>query len=137
MPERIQLSRRKGWRMPPATVKVDRTTKWGNPFAVGEPIERGSDLWPYAAGLFPGADDPELAGARLSSIRLLRVEDAVEAHFRWFVEQPHLMLTVEEELGGKDLACWCKPGAPCHADFLLGMANDLPESDGACRDDDQ
>jgi hypothetical protein len=30
-PQRVQLSRRKGWRMPPNTVKVDRTTKWGNP----------------------------------------------------------------------------------------------------------
>ncbi len=31
-PQRIQLSRRKGWRMPENTVKVDRTTKWGNPW---------------------------------------------------------------------------------------------------------
>src|SRR4051812_49296276 len=29
---RVQLSRRAGWRMPPNTVKVDRTTQWGNPF---------------------------------------------------------------------------------------------------------
>lgn len=49
MPERIQLSRRKGWKMPPNTVKVDRSTPWGNPFAVGEVIDRDSDLWPYAA----------------------------------------------------------------------------------------
>lgn len=26
-------------------------------------------------------------------------------------------------LKGKNLACWCKPGAPCHADVLLKMAN--------------
>jgi hypothetical protein len=32
MPERIQLSRRKGWRKPPHTIKVDRSGKWGNPF---------------------------------------------------------------------------------------------------------
>jgi len=31
-PHRVQLSRKKGWRMPPNTVKVDRTTQWGNPF---------------------------------------------------------------------------------------------------------
>ena len=35
-PARIQLRRTKGWRMPPGTVKVDRTTKWGNPFVVGK-----------------------------------------------------------------------------------------------------
>jgi hypothetical protein len=28
----VQLSRRKGWRMPENTVKVDRTTRFGNPF---------------------------------------------------------------------------------------------------------
>ncbi len=26
-------------------------------------------------------------------------------------------------LRGKNLACWCKPGAPCHADVLLALAN--------------
>jgi hypothetical protein len=27
------------------------------------------------------------------------------------------------ELHGKNLACWCAPGAPCHADTLLRYAN--------------
>lgn len=31
-PIRVQLSRRKGWRMPPNTVKVDRSTRYGNSF---------------------------------------------------------------------------------------------------------
>ena len=31
-PQRIQLRRLKGWRMPPNTVKVDRTTRYGNSF---------------------------------------------------------------------------------------------------------
>ena len=36
-PIRVQLSRAKGWRMPENTVRVDRATKWGNPFVVGKP----------------------------------------------------------------------------------------------------
>jgi Domain of unknown function (DUF4326) len=36
-PNRIQLRRIKGWRMPPNTKKVDRSTKWGNEFKVGDP----------------------------------------------------------------------------------------------------
>ena len=28
------------------------------------------------------------------------------------------------ELRGKNLACWCKIGEPCHADFLLRFANE-------------
>lgn len=27
------------------------------------------------------------------------------------------------ELRGKNLACWCKQGQPCHADVLLDLAN--------------
>ena len=32
--QRIQLRRAKGWRMPANTVKVDRTTLFGNPFSI-------------------------------------------------------------------------------------------------------
>jgi hypothetical protein len=35
MPHRVQLSRKKGWKMPANTVKVDRSTEWGNPYGVG------------------------------------------------------------------------------------------------------
>lgn len=28
-----------------------------------------------------------------------------------------------EELRGKDLVCWCRLDAPCHADTLLKIAN--------------
>jgi len=38
-PVRVRLSRTKGWRMPPNTVKVDRTTPFGNPF----PIDQGRE----------------------------------------------------------------------------------------------
>ena len=36
MPQRVQLKRSAGWKMPPNTVKVDRTTRWGNPFTIAE-----------------------------------------------------------------------------------------------------
>jgi hypothetical protein len=35
MPERVQLSRAKGWRKPENTVVVARPSKWGNPSRVG------------------------------------------------------------------------------------------------------
>lgn len=35
-PQRMQLSRKKGWKMPENTVKVSRPGKWGNPFPVAE-----------------------------------------------------------------------------------------------------
>jgi hypothetical protein len=30
---------------------------------------------------------------------------------------------IKEELKGKNLACFCKEGEPCHADILLKIAN--------------
>lgn len=30
---------------------------------------------------------------------------------------------IKRELRGKDLACWCPLGQPCHADVLLELAN--------------
>jgi hypothetical protein len=87
MPKRIQLKRTKGWRMPENTVKVDRTTKWGNPFAA-------------------------IASRSL---------DEVVADFRRMATHPNYHDV--SELRGKNLACWCKPGAPCHADVLLELAN--------------
>jgi hypothetical protein len=100
-PQRIQLSRAKGWRMPENTVKVDRSTRWGNPF-------RMADLW------FPGQN------TQAEATRM-----AVD-HFRDWLARPAqvgLAAEIKEKLRGKNLACWCKPCTPCHADVLLEIAN--------------
>jgi hypothetical protein len=36
---------------------------------------------------------------------------------------PFTASDVRRELRGRDLACWCAPGQPCHADVLLEVAN--------------
>jgi uncharacterized protein DUF4326 len=36
---------------------------------------------------------------------------------------PYTVDDVRRELKGKDLVCWCRLGAPCHADVLLAAAN--------------
>jgi hypothetical protein len=104
MPDRVQLSRRAGWRMPPNTMKVDRSTEWGNPFSVGDRVQFSPEL-PIAV-CFSQAE-------------------AVQA-FRDLVTAP-MMASFREKivlhLRGKNLACWCKPGTPCHADVLLEIAN--------------
>lgn len=98
VPERIQLQRVKGWRMPPNTVKVDRSTFWGNPFKVGKPS--AGDLLTFATA-----------------------EEAVSA-FAKLPESDKRMQLMREELTGKNLACWCPIGTPCHAEVLLRLAND-------------
>jgi hypothetical protein len=124
-PQRIQRTRVKGWRMPEGAVYVGRPTRWGNPFKVGEPVPRESPLFPYLLRAFP-------TGARLGLLpRLIsyRAQTVVDAYGWWFIEQPALMMSVREELGGRDLACWCPLPASgeedvCHAAFLLAMANE-------------
>lgn len=100
-PKRIQLKRTKGWRMPPNTVKVDRTTKFGNPF-VGPDAALIFDLW-------LNGDMKELA----------RFVDA-DSIYGWTVERDNYLKHVMQ-LEGKNLACWCKPDRHCHADSLLSF----------------
>lgn len=98
-PQRIQLKRTKGWRMPENTVKVDRTTKWGNPFVIGGgPLGRFALDHEGAVGFFREMlADPELREAAGYPTDLT-------------------------PLAGKNLACWCS-GPHCHADVLLELAN--------------
>lgn len=43
------------------------------------------------------------------------------------MEQINIVFTtayIKKELKGKNLACWCKEGEPCHCDILLKIANE-------------
>jgi len=109
-PQRIQLSRRKGWRMPPNTIKVDRTGRFGNPFVVGVHGTRAECvrwfellLGGYVC-LSHGKDKDGQwhADKQLSYTKMLRRD------------RRHLV--------GKNLACWCPLDQPCHADILLAVA---------------
>lgn len=88
-PKRIQRERKKGWRMPPNTVYVGRPGKWGNPF----------DLKNHTR------------------------QDALDLYRAWIDDEiniaPDNLAEIKAELGGKDLACWCRLDQPCHADVLL------------------
>lgn len=115
MPDRIQLSRAKGWRMPKGAVKVDRTTIWGNPWRVEE-------------FYFPGQNS--LESAQAEAVRRFRAAlIGFESNGSYCAPIAHpesrigQILARLPELRGKTLACWCKPGAPCHADVLLEIAN--------------
>lgn len=104
-PRRLQLRRSKGWRMPENTVKVDRTTKWGNPYKVGEDGTAAECVDLYRA-LLSGY----LCLTSKATLELQRKSVAVVA-------------ACHEELRGKNLGCWCRADKPCHADVLLEVAN--------------
>lgn len=107
-PVRIQLSRKKGWRMPPNSVKVDRTTKWGNPYRAGVHCDQqhAVDCHRYLVML----------GRRAQSAP--RPEGIGSEEFTAALVANHI-----SELRGLNLACWCGLDQPCHADTLLMLAN--------------
>jgi len=110
-PVRVVLSRRKGWRMPPNTVKVCRPGKYGNPHRVG--------FCPVC-----GVEHTQA--------------EAVD-EFRAMLELAEIPADLSE-LRGKNLACWCRAGTPCHADVLLELANEqshrsLPGASDATKGD--
>jgi Domain of unknown function (DUF4326) len=101
MPQRVQLKRLKGWRMPPNTVRVDRATRWGNPMRARAGYTAAAAVADYRRWLM-GTLRPSPVGAPLTQPTL---ED------------------IRQHLKDKNLACWCAPGQPCHADVLLELAN--------------
>lgn len=59
---------------------------------------------------------------------------AVEQYRLWLQTQPDLVDAARAELRGRNLACWCPPGRPCHADVLLPLARQFgPTTPGATR----
>ena len=110
MPERVQLSRVAGWRMPPNTVKVDRSTRWGNPFKLH------GDGYPMDAA---------------TAVRLFEHLLSTQGSFVTGTPgDPRTKLTtvadIQRDLRGKNLACWCSAASVCHADVLLRLANHDP-----------
>lgn len=118
-PKRIQLRRTKGWRKPPDAIVVARPTKWGNPYAAGD-----------AASVTAHADGYQAEIRLTPQLAVLLYADLMET--RVWIEPDHhpedraiaqAWRDGLAELRGHDLACWCPPGAPCHADVLLDLAN--------------
>jgi hypothetical protein len=104
-PLRIQRSRQRGSRLTSPNglpvVCVTRGGMWGNPFKVGMDLGGGVLI-----------DTPSVA---------------VEAFQMWLDANPmgkSVAYAARRVLRGKNLACWCKPGEPCHADVLLKIANE-------------
>lgn len=110
MPKRIQRKRSRGWRMPPNTIYVGRPTKWGNPFKIGSTIKN-------LMGTEFKIETAEQAVNAYKNLYLTKINPG-------FIFGQELLMEADlSELRGKDLACWCKEGEPCHAYILLELAN--------------
>ena len=115
-PQRMQLSRKAGYNLQAASQalnglparRITRPGKWGNPFTI-EDTARKYKLDRGAAQ----AKAVELCGKWLRGT----LDKALSPG------DPPSRADIRAELAGHNLACWCKPGTPCHADTLIALAN--------------
>lgn len=115
---RLQLSRRNGFNLQALSmatnglpaVSVARPGMWGNPFIVDPDYPAN---YAFAARWLRGR------------IAVPTIEDAVACYRDMLTagKNAAALRAALPQLRGKNLACWCKPGAPCHADVLLDLAN--------------
>jgi len=112
-PVRIVLSRKAGFDLQAVSQalnglpahSVARPGRWGNPFSIADVMAE--------TGL-----DRDAAQA-----------EAVARHGRWIRgeltggQAPPDLSDIRTALGGRNLACWCRAGSPCHVDTLLALAN--------------
>lgn len=92
-------------------VKIDRSTRWGNPYIMGIHGDRDTVCDAYLYWLNRWIEYKEevkmLVGIRIFSNKVV-------------VEHLH-------ELKGKDLVCWCAPNR-CHGEVLLALSNKYVKS---------
>lgn len=102
-PTRIRQSRSKGWILPFKTVVVSTPGPWENPYVIGQT---------YPDDGYPNP---------------ISRQQAVDAFRKWInsgsLAAKLARVKVRKDLRGKNLACLCAPGQPCHADVLLDVAN--------------
>lgn len=101
--------------MPENTVYVGRGAKWGNPYKV---------VAQYKNGPFDVYQDDWFLGQSTGreGAQSMAVNKYLEARENYRHNIPD-DATIQAELKGKNLACWCAEGTPCHADVLLRLAN--------------
>lgn len=126
-PQRIQRRRTAGWRMPADAIYIGRPSRWGNPWRIyhghtliGPPWSVARETW----RLLPASECQ--AGYITSSPGLgpaaavKAFEDLLRVRRR---DEPDRLREWLAPLTGRDLACWCPEGSPCHGDVLLTFAN--------------
>lgn len=109
-PIRIQRSRKHKQVIPNGLpiVYVGRPSKWGNPFKVGEAIWNPKS---ETVALITPKNIEECV-----ELFKIYMEKGLKEKETWMSKDLH-------ELESKNLSCWCKVGAKCHADILLELAN--------------
>ncbi len=103
--------------MPPGAVYVGRPGRWGNPYRA----INGTVYGPHRP-----IDGGELVAYSTHAPAVNAIAQAVDYYRRDIDCAIRSRLTtdaIRQALAGRDLACWCAIGSPCHGDVLLSIAN--------------
>lgn len=115
MPIRLQRSRKKGFKLESPNglpiVCVTRGTEFGNPFIVGRDGSAQECIEKYINSLTPYKGDYSLKSIKNCDMDAFTITAMNKT-------------VIKTDLAGKNLACYCKVGDPCHADWLLEIANE-------------
>lgn len=124
-PIRIQRKRAKGFDLQKESigrnglpcVYVGRPGRWGNPFR----IEFSADEFykQQCVDAFRALLTRDYKWFRKTGFHTM----TAGVHFTWQFKTDDDIERFLEPLRGKNLACWCKEDATCHADILLELAN--------------
>jgi hypothetical protein len=115
-PQRMQLSRKRGFDLQKESKKlnglsakrVTRPGPWGNPFTIEETATKyGLDL--------------EAAQEKAVALCGQWLRGTLEK--KLWPSAPPSNADIKRELAGHNLACWCRPGTPCHSEVLIEIAN--------------
>ena len=122
--KRVQRKRTKGWKMPPNTKYVGRSTRWGNPFRVVKDDFPDHDAWNVKC------ESNDVQGFILTRIcrhysyrnKTEAINDAIRCYLAWlFATELYTELNKLRNYDG--LACWCDSNEPCHVDLLIDLLN--------------
>lgn len=92
--------------LPPNTVRIDRQTRWGNPYIIGARVIYWKPAFPGDVGSTEHFDEP-LTREWSLSLYSFRLVGMLAVRPDWL-----------EPLRGQNLACWCAPLA-CHGDIII------------------
>lgn len=109
-PKRVQISRKKGERLPAGTVRVARPGRWGNKYRIEH--QAAGTYWWVMTDRENGIPFSTRSAAQRCAVQMFRESLTCE-----------VIGKAKAELQGRDLACFCSLDQLCHADVLLEVAN--------------
>lgn len=117
-PVRVQRKRTKGYRLPPNTVSVTRPHAFGNPYRIGDLC-----TWNTPRLEFGGKGLADILREAHGRPVYQTAADTVWGFKEMVISSPKFQRAIQDKLKGKNLACFCRLGHPCHAQILLEYAN--------------